>query len=128
MKSRTILNKPTIHSMIFVLLLASFQMPAMADMIGNSDLAQQSERQLQIDEVKHSLARDDVRAALQQHGVDPADIETRLGNLTGAELTQIHAQFADLPAGGDALGIVFGVILIFVLLDLLGATDIFPRI
>lgn len=128
MNNRTMLNKPGIHAMIFVILLANFQMPAMADMIGNSELVQQSERQLQIDEVKQSLARDDVRAALQKHGVNPADIETRLGNLTGAELTQIHAQFADLPAGGDGLGIVFGVILIFVLLDLLGATDIFPRI
>jgi hypothetical protein len=33
-----------------------------------------------------------------------------------------------LPAGSGALGLVLGIILIFVLLDVLGATDIFPRI
>ncbi len=33
-----------------------------------------------------------------------------------------------LPAGSGAVSLVLSVILIFVLLDLLGATDVFPRI
>jgi len=128
MKNKT-MSRTTIHSMIFVLLLGSFQAPAMADMVGTSDLAQQSERLLQIDDIRASLARTDVRTALLDYGVNPADVETRLDNLTAGELSQIQAQFADLPAGASgALGVVLALILIFVLLDVLGATDVFPRI
>ncbi len=129
MKITRLLRTPGIYSMIIALLFVSVQAPASAGMIGNAELLSQTELQLQRDEVRELVARDDVRDALLDYGVNPADVDTRLDNLTASELAQIQSQLADLPAGGNGvLGAVLGIILILVLLDVLGVTDVFPRI
>lgn len=121
---RTPITLMMIASMLFL----GIQTPAMADIVGTQELAMQVELQLQRDDVREMLARDDVRTALLGYGVSQADVDTRIDNLTASELQQIQSQLGDLPAGGSAIGVVLGIILIFVLLDLLGATDVFPAI
>jgi hypothetical protein len=76
------------------------------------------------------MARDDVRAALLDYGVNAADVDARINNLSEAELLRIQHQLDSMPAGGDGgvLGAILIVILIFVLLDVLGATDVFPNV
>jgi hypothetical protein len=112
-----------------VFLAASYQVPVMAAMVDNNQLAMQAQMQLQRDDVRSFLAREDVRAAMLGYGVSNADVEARINNLTESELLQIQDRLAQLPAGGD--GVLGAVILIFVILlflDLLGTTDIFPGI
>jgi len=104
------------------------QAPAMADIVDTPMLALQADMQMQRDDVRVLMARDDVRAALLGYGVSPADMDSRINSLTQSELLQIQNQLDALPAGSSAVGLVLGVILIFVLLDVLGATDVFPRI
>lgn len=129
MKFTNLLRTPGICSMIVALLFVSVQAPASAGMVGNTELVSQAEVQMQRDDIRELVARDDVRAALLDYGVNPEDVEARLNNLTANELAQIQGQLADLPAGGNgAVGVVLAIILILVLLDLLGATDVFPRI
>lgn len=129
MKIKKLLRTPVTLTMIVSMLLLGVQTPAMADIVGTQELTMQVELQLQRDDVRNLIARDDVRAALLGYGVNPADVDTRIDNLTSGELLQIQDQLAVLPAGGNgALGVVLAIILIFVLLDLLGATDVFPRI
>lgn len=128
MKMIKILKTPVAYSMIFSMLFLSIQSPAIADIVGTQELAMQVELQLQRDDVRDLIAREDVREALLGYGVNPADIDSRIDNLTSSELLQIQNQMGALPAGGDILGVVLTLILIFVLLDLLGATDVFPRI
>lgn len=128
MNMKKLLRTPVTFTMIISMLFISIQTPAMADIVGTQELAMQVELQLQRDEVRDLIARDDVSAALLGFGVNPADVDTRIDNLTANELLQIQDQLGNLPAGGDALGVVLTLILIFVLLDLLGATDIFPNI
>lgn len=128
MKNPRFLKTPGILTMIALLATSSIHAPAMADVVTTSDLAMQAELQIQRDSVHTLMARDDVRAAMLGYGVNPADIDTRIDNLTEAELLQIQDKFEQLPAGGSVAGAVLGIILIFVLLDLLGATDVFPRI
>jgi hypothetical protein len=116
-------------SMIACLLFFGIQTPAMANMVTTQELAMQAELQLQRDDVRNFIARDDVRDALTNYGVNPADIDARIDNLTTSELLQIQNQLSTLPAGGSGvLAVVLGLIIIFVLLDLLGATDVFPRV
>ncbi|MDP1931237.1 MAG: PA2779 family protein [Gammaproteobacteria bacterium] len=128
MKISKMMKAPGILSMTVLLATAGIQAPAMADIISTSDLAMAAELQMQRDDVRSLMARDDVRSAMLAYGVNPADIDARINSLTESELLQIQNQMAQLPAGGNVVGIVVGVILIFVLLDLLGATDVFPRI
>jgi hypothetical protein len=68
-------------------------------------------------------------AALVDYGVSEEAVDLRVNQLTAAELQQMHARLAELPAGADSgVGLILGIIFIFIILDLLGATDIFPRI
>ncbi len=63
------------------------------------------------------------------YGVSSADVDARINNLTESELLQIQDRIAQLPAGGSGvLEAVLVVILIFILLDVLGVTDVFPRV
>ncbi len=107
---------------------ASLPAPVMADLIDTQTLAAQAEVQTQRDALSLLVARDDVRAALAERGVNAADLDARINQLTPAELLQIQQQMDALPAGSGAVSLILSVILIFVLLDLLGATDVFPRI
>ncbi len=108
--------------------MASLPAPVMADLIDTQTLAAQAEVQTQRDALRLLVARDDVRAALAERGVSAADLDARINQLTPAELLQIQQQMDALPAGSGAVSLILSVILIFVLLDLLGATDVFPRI
>lgn len=128
MKIVKTIRTPAIYSLIVSLLLVNLPAPAMADMVDTSALKAEATLQMQRDDVRDFMVRDDVRAAMLDYGVSEADVDARLDNLSASELAQIQGQIADLPAGSGVLGVVVGIILIFVLLDLLGATDVFPRI
>jgi predicted phage tail protein len=122
------LRTPGVLSISLAMSFAGIQTPAVADIVGTPALAMQAELQMQRNDVRTFLARDDVRQALLAYGVHPSDINARINNMTESELLQIQHQMDMLPAGSSAVGLVLGVILIFVLLDLLGATNIFPGI
>ena len=125
-----VLRKPLVLTLLAATLTAGMQAPANAGLVDNEQLAVQAELQMQRDEIRTFIARDDVRAALLDYGVSPADVDARIDNLTEAELLRIQHQLESMPAGGDGgvLGAILVVILIFVLLDVLGATDIFPNV
>lgn len=128
MKISKLFKAPAILSIVAAMTAATIQAPAMADMVGTPALAMQAELQTQRDDVRSFMARDDVRQAMLGYGVNAADVDARINNMTESELLQLQSQMDMLPAGSSAVGLVLGVILIFVLLDLLGATDIFPGI
>ncbi len=122
-----LLRKTFLYSLISVMLVGPVQ--ANAALVDNQQLAQQARVEQQRSTVRDLLAREDVRAALLDYGVSEEAAHARVDRLTAAELQQLQARLAELPAGADSgIGLVLGVIFIFIILDLLGATDIFPRI
>ena len=49
--------------------------------------------------------------------------------MTDAEIAQINQRIAEMPAGGSSvLGVLLIIFIVFVITDVLGATDIFPFI
>jgi hypothetical protein len=124
------LRKPLVLTLFAATLTVGMQAPANAGLVDTDQLAAQAELQTKRDEVRSFMARDDVRAKLLDYGVNPTDVDARINNLTEAELLRIQHQLDKMPAGGDGgvLGAILIVILIFVLLDVLGATDIFPNV
>lgn len=129
MKKPKRLRTPAILSLVLAFTTVGMQAPAMADMVGTPALALQADLQMQRDDVRSFMARDDVRQAMLGYGVSAADVDARISSMTDSELLQIQNQMDSLPAGANgAVGLVLGVILIFVLLDLLGATDVFPGV
>ncbi len=80
------------------------------------------------DELRTLLARDDLRARLKMLGVDPADLEGRVAALTPEEADELAARLDELPAGGDVLGAAIFVLLVLLVTDILGYTDVYPFI
>jgi|TARA_R100001369_G_scaffold44550_1_gene70660 predicted Zn-dependent peptidase len=122
------LKKPVMYTMMAAFLAGGIHAPASADMVDNKQLAMQSELQMQRDSVMSLMAREDVQSTMMAYGISASDIENRINNLTEAELLQIQGQLDQLPAGEGVLGAVLTILLIFILLDLAGVTDIFPGV
>ncbi len=74
------------------------------------------------------MERDEVAAALAERGLDPALAAARVAALSDAEVTELSGRIDALPAGGNALGAVALVLVVLVILDYFGVTDIFPWI
>lgn len=102
--------------------------PVQAAMVGTSSLLMQQSQASQLSEVQAYLAREDVQNQMKALGVDPAVAATRVAAMTASELSQVQQHIHDMPAGGSALGLVLTVFLILILLELVGAINIFPRI
>jgi len=111
----------------FLLLMASFGQ-AHSAIIANNQLIQQTQQASDRAALLQTLQRSDVQQQLHAMGVTTADIEDRVSQMTGEEVAQLNQQINDLPAGGDVLGIIVLIFIIFVITDVIGATDIFPFI
>lgn len=100
---------------------------AQAGIVTTSDYLQQTEVEAKRADILTSLQRDEVQAKLLENGVDPEVVEMRVAALSDAEVMQMAEQMDDLPAGG-VLGTIAVVLLILLLLELLGVTDIFASV
>jgi len=84
------------------------------------------------DQIKQFLSREDVKAALIAHGIDPMEAKKRINALSDDEVIRIADQIDQLPAGSGAAEAVLVILLVFflvlVILDLTGVTDVFPFI
>ncbi len=103
-------------------------LPAQAAMVGTDEILNQQQAPAD-DRLQQFLDREDTRAQLQEWGVSAEWVETRLNSLTDAELARIHSELDNLEAGGSSiLGILLIIFIVFVITDVIGATDIFPFI
>jgi len=77
------------------------------------------------------LAREDIGAALQGHGVTAGEALLRVNSLTDQEVMKLAQNIDSLPAAADfgVGGLVGALVFIFLVLlftDLLGLTDVYP--
>lgn len=77
------------------------------------------------------LAREDIGAALQGHGVTAQEALLRVNSLTDQEVMKLAQNIDSLPAAADfgVGGLVGALVFIFLVLlvtDLLGLTDVYP--
>lgn len=122
-----ILRRPTAIFLSILLALMPL-LPAQAAMIGNQQIINQNQSQQTRDSLQQLLDQDTARQQLQAWGVSPEQINSRIDSLTDAELARINQQLNDLNAGGSVLGILLVIFIVFVITDVIGATDIFPFI
>lgn len=114
--------------MLVPFLTGSLVSPAMADLIPTSELLASSQLDSKRQELVSLLSRDGVTSSLIELGVDIGDARERVNNMTDAEVLSAYQQIDDLPAGEGFLGTVIALLVIFILLDIAGVTDIFPAI
>ena len=65
--------------------------------------------------LKQFLSRQDVKSAIISQGIDPREADARLNSLSDAEVIQLADQNDQLPAAGDALGLIIAVLVIVIL-------------
>jgi len=99
---------------------------ATAGMVGTGEMIGQQQVQLDRQELISMLDRQDVQAKLADLGVSQDQVKERIQNLTPAELADFERQLAEAPAGQDVVGIIVLFLLVFIVTDMLCATNIFP--
>lgn len=108
------------------LALFSAQMaPLQAAMLSTGEVQQQQRHQLAKAQLMAALERSEVQQKLTAMGVDIDQAKARVATLTEAEIAQLNQGINDLPAGSDFLGVALTIFIIFVITDMLGATDVF---
>ncbi len=100
--------------------------PVQAAMLGNLAIVQEARAELDRTALRELLSRDAARAQLQALGVSPEAVDARVAAMTDAEVAQVNRHLAQMPAGGDILGLLLVLFIVFIITDMLGATDIFP--
>jgi hypothetical protein len=79
--------------------------------------------------VNEIFARQDVRETLIAYGVDPENASRRVAALSDDELNRLEAGIAALPAGGDSVLAVLGIVfVVLIVLEIVGVTDIYKKV
>lgn len=102
--------------------------PAQAAMIGNAQIVNEVQAELNRGEILRMLDREAAQQQLKALGVSPDMVKERVAQMTDAEVAQLNQHLADLPAGGDIWGVLLLLLIVFIITDVIGATDIFPFI
>jgi hypothetical protein len=104
--------------------------PAQAAMVGTEQIVnpaahvRPAEKQL-----RQFLQQAAARQQLQAWGVSPASVEARVNSLSDSELARINQAIDGQHAGGTSiLGVLLVIFIVFVITDVIGATNIFPFI
>lgn len=117
-----------ISALLSVTLLMLSLNSANAALIGNAQVIQHAQLDSARTTLLQTLNRAEVKEQLVSLGVQPESVEARVNMMTQEELAQLNQQIDALPAGGHVLGILLIVFIVFVITDVIGATDIFPFI
>lgn len=106
-----------------------FAQSAGAEVISTETAIQGQERSARIERITSVLERDSVQQKLESLGVDPSDASRRIASLSDSELLSLEQRMNDLPAGADGALTVLGIVLLVLLvLELVGVTDIFKSL
>ena len=120
-------NRIVTLTLSFLLICAPISQ-AQAAIITNAQLIDQVQQANDKDALLQTINRVDVQEQLLGMGVTTAELESRVNQMTQQEIAQLNQQINELPAGGDVLGIIVLIFIVFVITDVIGATDIFPFI
>lgn len=91
---------------------------ALADVVGTSEVISERQAASDRDRVHETLQRDNVRQALTEYGVDPAQAEERVAALSDEEAQELAERIEQQPAGAG-ISIGLSTILLLVIIWLL---------
>lgn len=117
-----------VQLLILSLMIAAPLMPAQAAIVGTGAALAMSERADSLTRISAVLQREDVSGRLEALGVDREQAMERVAALTQPELDQLQTQLEQLPAGGNALQVLGIILIVLIVLDLMGLTNVFTFI
>ncbi len=124
-----VLKKLVVALMVCNILVLGLTPAAKARFIGTQEAMQMTQREDQLARINGTLLRTDVQEQMLAFGVEPNDVQDRLAVLSDEELRQLDGRLQDMPAGGDSVLAVIGIVfLVLLILELVGVTNIFTKI
>jgi hypothetical protein len=114
--------------LIIMMLSLSVSNLSMAGIVSTAELANAQQTVFEREQLRGWLAREEVRNQLTTMGVDVNAAQARVDSMTSQEVHTMANNMNDMPAGAGIVETAVLVLLILVLLDLTGVTDIFPNI
>lgn len=114
------------HRLLAILILFSSLMSAhaQAGMVSTHDLLAAGQASYSTAELQAALDSAELQVQLSEMGVDTQQLAERIASLTPAEIKQLNAELESQPAGG-IIGVLLTIFIVFVITDMLCATDIF---
>jgi len=113
-----------------MLALAGPYQAAVAALIPTEVASDSAKVALAREDIKNFMARQDSQNLLIAKGISPEEAKARIDSLTDAEVLMVSQHIESMPAGGNAVGVIVGaILLVFIILlitDLLGLTNVFP--
>jgi hypothetical protein len=119
--------RPVLITLAMAMFVAPLQ-PSFGGVISTQQYLVANDRDAALARVNTVLARTEVRARLEQLGVDPVAAQERIAALTDEELQLLATDLENLPAGGSLLAVVGIVAIVLLVLELLDVTDLFKKI
>ena len=98
---------------------------AQGSMIGTHEVIAQEQLSVDRDALISMLDDQAVQEKLASMGVSPDQVEQRINSLTADELAYFNAQLDEAPAGAGVLGVIVLFLVIFIITDMLCATNVF---
>jgi hypothetical protein len=122
------LMKRIIVLLVSVSFFSTYSLPAWSGIVTTDQLLQQQLEVLNKSSLVAMLDRDDVRQQLVERGVDPEYAKARIAALSDAQIEELRDSIDTLPAGSGVVGILIAVLLVLIILDIVGVTNIFSFI
>ena len=114
--------------MIIMMLSLGVSKISMAGIVTTVELVNAQQTVFEREQVRGWLAQDEVRKQLTAMGVDVKAAQARVDSMTAQEVHAMATNMNNMPAGAGVLETAVLVLLILILLDIAGVTDIFPNI
>ena len=124
-----VLKKLVVSLMVCNILILGLTPAVEARLIGTQEALQMTQREEQLARISRIFFRSEVQEQMLAYGVEPKDVKDRLAVLTDEELRQLANRLQDMPAGGDSVLAVVGLIfVVLIILELVGVTNIFTKL
>lgn len=124
-----VLKKLVVTLMVCNILILGLTPAVEARLIGTQEALQMTQREEQLDRISRIFFHSEVQEQMLVYGVEPKDVKDRLAVLTDEELRQLANRLQDMPAGGDSVLAVVGLIfVVLIILELVGVTNIFTKL
>ena len=101
---------------------------ANAGIVSSSDIVAAEQMQLDRNQVRTWLAKQDVQDQLIAMGVDVTAAQARVDTMSEQEVQQLATKMDEMPAGAGFVETLVLAFLVLVVLEVTGVTDVLPNI
>ena len=113
-----------ISSILFI----SVQPTVSASLVSTSEIVAEQQSNIERDTLILAFERDDVQAILVSKGVDIEMAKLRVASMTDQEIKVLNGKMDALPAGSSAVGTIGFILVVLLITDLVGWTNVYSFI